>query len=109
MDTTDRQVQTRSEDGELRYFDSLKLALEHVHECDVRCESPEQATWPSGMGLINDRDGPVNLFSPGTIWKISFTLPTGERVRLVREKSGGHFVLEQMDKAIEEILKAHGH
>lgn len=46
------EFQTRNVDGELRFFETLKDAMNYHLE-------------------------------DNTVWKISFTLPTGERVRLV--------------------------
>ncbi len=73
------EVQVRFEDGELRYFPTLKEAL-----------------------LVADRTGDP------TVWKISFGLPNGERVRLVRLHHGGPFVLDQMDQYID-AAKAEAH
>lgn len=58
------QIQTRSDNGELLYFDTLRDAL-----------------------LAAQKDS--------EIWKISFALPTGERVRLVYSPSG--WVFENID------------
>ena len=69
------EVQTRRNDGELRYFESLDDAME-----DAKNEE---------------------------VWKISFDLHNGERVRLVRhpDKTGyAGFVLSRMEDEINESL-----
>lgn len=40
-----------------------------------------------------------------TVWKVSFSLVTGERVRLVRAGIGDAWILEQMSDAIKEALQ----
>ena len=72
------EIQSRTNDGELRYFQTLKEAM---------------------------RDALVD----STVWKISFSLPNGERVRLVRHwLSEEHSMFEYsdlMDEVNEELRK----
>lgn len=65
------EFQTRRHNGELRFFDTLAAALRDADDS------------PYGEGDARE------------VWKISFSLPNGERVRLVRQSSmvGGGFIL----------------
>jgi hypothetical protein len=56
----DWKVQTRSQDGELRFFDTFDEAKKHA-----------KSDW--------------------SVWKISMTLHTGERLRLVKNEDGQFF------------------
>ena len=66
------EVQTRSEEGEIRLFPSFK---------DAHFEAKRDPK----------------------IWKLSFSLPNGERVRLIRV--GEEFVLQQIDDIMEAAIK----
>jgi hypothetical protein len=70
------EIQTRSWDGALNYFTTMKEALEFSNRVCTEAEH---------------------------VWKISFSLENGERVRLVRDRGDMDFRLEQMDDAIARI------
>lgn len=60
------EVQTRSHNGAIRNFPSLSAAMKFAREPK---ETPEEI-----------------------VWKVSFTIGTGERVRFVRETAEEEFV-----------------
>lgn len=85
------EIQTRSHEGEIRYFKKFREALDFsktTHE-KARISSP------------NEHDQ--------VVWKISFSLHSGERVRLILDESDGwnwHWILEQMEDEVAEELTA---
>lgn len=81
------EVQIRSNAGEILAFPTLKAALDFAKE--------------RNKPLFEDRTL-TNEESAALIWKISFSLPTGERIRLVFEDY--EWVLRQMDDEVEKIL-----
>ncbi len=83
------EIQARSNEGELLYFLTLKEALDKAKE---RLEKSKKAH--SSSPDEHDR----------VIWKISFTLPNGERVRLVHEYEENRWILRQIDDEIAEKL-----
>lgn len=69
------EIQTRAEDGSLEIFSTFGEA------------------WRFAKNPVNQ------------VWKISFSLPTGERVRLVRsETEEMRFEVQQMEDAVSSVL-----
>lgn len=83
------KFQTRSLHGALEFFDTFKEALDYAAKTRV------EALELSESGTPGDEIDEV--------WKISFSLETKERIRLVFE--AGIWVLRQMDDEIERIRK----
>lgn len=86
MEEKQGPFQTRSYDGGVCYFDTLREAL------DFADKSHEEAGDVAGL-LYRDR----------VVWKISFPSPAEgvtERVRLVRPVGNTDWILEMMDDAV---------
>ncbi len=87
--------QTRSNDGALNYFSTLKEALDFANSKNrVILELGDPTYIPTQEQLAP------------CVWKISFALVTGERVRLIWEDQ--NWVFRQMDDEVAEMLKVRG-
>lgn len=82
------EIQTRSCEGELKTFSSFREALKFANEKNRQAKAAFDASIP-----LDDID---------PVAKISFSLPTGERIRLIYE--GDKWVLRQMEDEIAKVL-----
>lgn len=80
LSKSNMEVQTRSNAGEIRTFPTFKEAL------DFAKDSVKGKGWYEKAGAV---------------WKISFSLPNGERIRLTRLLDS--FVLDQMEDAMARV------
>lgn len=85
------KVQTRSIAGALCEFNTLLEAIEFAHKHNSAVSSLDEFTPPTQEQLCN------------CIWKISFPLPNGERIRMTWE--GGSWVLHQMEDEVPALQK----
>jgi len=88
-DYVDLQVQTRSTDGAIQDFETFREALDYANKINDEALAKFEGGAPLGDLVI--------------VWKISFSLPNGERIRLVKEDE--KWILRQMEDEVEEILK----
>ncbi len=84
--------QTRSNNGALNTFSTLKEALDFAE------------SWNSIVRELDEFTAPTESQLGVCIWKISFSLPSKERVRLVY-LGGAGWVLRQMDDEVDKILQ----
>jgi hypothetical protein len=84
------------EQEQVTFIDTRSLK---VLEIQTRSHTGEIRIFPSLKEAMAETEKDTE------IWKVSFSLPNGERVRLVRRFQNEPFRLEQMDELLEIIEK----